>query len=557
MDAKPTPWHLRLQARLAAVENAAAALQAVCAEPDAHDALEVRGFRCVRACERRRLGVRASLRLGAHPSLTQRPRGPAQARDLGFASAVAAAHMNAAAARQRLNLAAVKVQSAQDTLTCFRGATSGAVDLGTCIAHLPPVVVLRILLFLPADARARAMLVCCAWRDSLAHPAAWAVLDLSPESGVRQPVTEDVLRGAAARARGQLVELNVDGCELRMSYALKEVVSANRSLLKLSAVDGESFLPIVSVSSLAEEFATAGPQLVSFRTSAGVGSLAEAARILRGEAPFGILQPIDFSVVSCDREGDATVLAFCSAMSTAQTPMHQLCLRQVPLDVPGAYDTFFSASILRQVRGLRLIKCRLTPESLSALASVIRGGVLEYLDIDNHNRQLFDESTCGPVADAVAKSRTLTELVLFAVLLWEDEAAATAVLRALTGHPTLTSLSISYNRTRAGQDTAGAALGRLIAANSPALKELKCDSSNLRDAGLRPLFEALPHNAHLRSLDITNNNVSHRFASEVVLPAVEANTSLRELKAHGYHFLQDIHELDTAARLVAARNEEV
>ena len=127
----------------------------------------------------------------------------------------------------------------------------------------------------------------------------------------------------------------------------------------------------------------------------------------------------------------------------------------------------------------------------------------------------------------------------------------------MTGHPTLTSLSISYNRTRAGQDTAGAALGRLIAANSPALKELKCDSSNLRDAGLRPLFEALPHNTHLRSLDITNNNVSHRFASEVVLPAVEANTSLRELKAHGYHFLQDIHELDTAARLVAARNEEV
>ena len=437
MDAKPTPWHLRLQARLAAVENAAAALQAVCAEPDAHDALEVRGFRCVRACERRRLGVRASLRLGAHPSLTQRPRGPAQARDLGFASAVAAAHMNAAAARQRLNLAAVKVQSAQDTLTCFRIATSGAVDLGTCIAHLPPVVVLRILLFLPADARARAMLVCCAWRDSLAHPAAWAVLDLSPESGVRQPVTEDVLRGAAARARGQLVELNVDGCELRMSYALKEVVSANRSLLKLSAVDGESFLPIVSVSSLAEEFATAGPQLVSFRISAGVGSLAEAARILRGEAPFGILQPIEFSVVSCDREGDATVLAFCSAMSTAQTPMHQLCLRQVPLDVPGAYDTFFSASILRQVRCLRLIKCRLTPESLSALASVIRGGVLEYLDIDNHNRQLFDESTCGPVADAVAKSRTLTELVLFAVLLWEDEAAATAVLRDRASHSDL------------------------------------------------------------------------------------------------------------------------
>ena len=65
MDAaQPTPWHLRLQARLKAVEDAAAALQAVCEEPDAQDALEVRVVFAARAS---RLGAREAHVAPARP----------------------------------------------------------------------------------------------------------------------------------------------------------------------------------------------------------------------------------------------------------------------------------------------------------------------------------------------------------------------------------------------------------------------------------------------------------------------------------------------------------
>ncbi len=52
----------------------------------------------------------------------------------------------------------------------------------------------------------------------------------------------------------------------------------------------------------------------------------------------------------------------------------------------------------------------------------------------------------------------------------------------------------------------------------------------LCDEGLRPLFEALPGNAHLRELDCSDNNVSTACVRDVLLPAVRANASLRALR---------------------------
>ena len=480
--------------------------------------------------------------------------------------------MSAAAARQRLDLAAVKVQSARDTLTCFRGAASAAQELVTGFAHVPPAVMLRILSFLPVDARARATLVCCAWRDSLADPAVWTVLDLSPESGVRRPVTEDVLRGAAARARGQLVALNADGCEELTTDAVLEVVTSNRCLLKLSTActqySGFPFRPVDwrrAAFEFDRQLAAAAPQLLSFKTHVDAPSLADAMCVLRGEAPFGALQPLELGISYDARSerGDAAVLAFCSAVASTQRPPQSLFLEKFPLETPGALDTLFVASIARQLRGLVLIECHLTPASLPALASVIHSGVLESLSIDNNNLQLFNESTCEALADAIATNRTLKTLILHKVRLWHDARCSTAIIHALTGHPTLEHLSISSSEAPAGQDAAGAALGRLVAANTPALTDLDLDRSRLRDEGLRPLFEALPHNTHLRTLDVRFNLVSVGFARDTVLPAVEANTSLRELRAYESNEtpygvrLGDFKELGEAVKLVMARNEEV
>jgi hypothetical protein len=92
-------------------------------------------------------------------------------------------------------------------------------------------------------------------------------------------------------------------------------------------------------------------------------------------------------------------------------------------------------------------------------------------------------------------------------------------------------LNISHNRVYpAGREEAGAALCALVAANAPALHELDVSFCLLGDAGLRPLFDALPANTHLRTLDCRANKLSNVFVRDSLLPAVRANSSLRELK---------------------------
>ena len=54
--ARGAPWHERLQARVADLERAAAALLAVCEEPEAAAALEVR------SCERHTRALRSAAR---------------------------------------------------------------------------------------------------------------------------------------------------------------------------------------------------------------------------------------------------------------------------------------------------------------------------------------------------------------------------------------------------------------------------------------------------------------------------------------------------------------
>jgi hypothetical protein len=47
---------------------------------------------------------------------------------------------------------------------------------------------------------------------------------------------------------------------------------------------------------------------------------------------------------------------------------------------------------------------------------------------------------------------------------------------------------------------------------------------------LGPLFEALPHNTHLRTLNCCRNQASEAFTRDRLLPAARANRSLRELR---------------------------
>jgi hypothetical protein len=172
------------------------------------------------------------------------------------------------------------------------------------------------------------------------------------------------------------------------------------------------------------------------------------------------------------------------------------------------------------------------------LVRLIGGGALAELDICGMQQQLqlLDAASALALGNALRASSTLTAVSLRDVGLWRDLAAATALLGALTGHPSLRLLKIFNNHVNpAGQEEAGAALGALAAANAPALHELAVSLCYLGDAGLGPLFDALPSNTHLRTLDCIWNAPSDAFVRERLLPAVRANSSLRKLWTDAAH----------------------
>ena len=438
----------------------------------------------------------------------------------------------------------VRASLAWRTPAASRARGSRHAALG--FASLPHAVALQIFALLPADARARAAVICRAWRAAVAEPSLWTRLDLSPASGVKRPVTDAVLRGAAALACGALKALYLEDCVDVTHDVRLEVVTANaRSLRELVCWFKCAVLPAGSV----EELVLAAPQLQGCAVDTAA-SFADAIRMLRNEAPFGALWLRSLEI---DQTVNGAAVHALAAAMTDHPLLTSLTLSGLQLDLPEALDAVTAAAVsCRLLCGLVLRGCSLSPASVPALARMIRGGSLTSLHIDNERQQLLDEPAAVQLADAIAASTTLRLFVLEDVRFWDDGAAAAAVIRALTGHPSVRVLALDWNNVHDAA-AAGAALGALVAANAPALQELDVHTCHLGDAGLGPLFDALPHNAHLRQLDCSNTGMSAQFARDRLLPAVRANTSLRKLLTRNPPYDVTLPEVQEAVALVAAR----
>jgi hypothetical protein len=145
-----------------------------------------------------------------------------------------------------------------------------------------------------------------------------------------------------------------------------------------------------------------------------------------------------------------------------------------------------------------------------------------------------DEAGAALLSNALRASTSLRELALHEFELWRIPAAGTAVLAALTGHPSLRELDIGGNKPYDEEQTAAAAvaLGALVAADT--LVFLDLTFSSLGDAALGPLFDALPAVTRLHRLECFDlaseaDLVSDAFMRHRALPALRANASLREL----------------------------
>ena len=398
-------------------------------------------------------------------------------------------------------------------------------------ASLPLALAQRVFLALPVDARGRACCVCRAWRDALADPSLWSRLDMSPFVEVEEERFVAVLHGAAGRAQGQLCVLDLSQEHVSMDDLLP-VLTANAGSLRelhLLPVDGDD----VDVCPTVEAVVAAAP-LLQVVTADEVGcTWKDAPRMLRAEPPFAPLQirhrlHVSFTGAEYD-DGMENFGPFAAALAdvTLQPALSELRVHLADTEQAAVMGALVDAVLARRLRGLTLDEC--TPPAAVPLARLLAGGSLATLEVSTSGAPLLRAAGAALVADALRMNTTLTILHLCGTNLCGDMNAAGVLLGALVGHPSLRELRIIQDFP-VDIGAFGAALGALIAADAPALQVLDCSELALGDAGLAPIVKALALNRHLRTLNIGFNFMSKTFACERLLPAVRANTTLRELK---------------------------
>jgi hypothetical protein len=418
----------------------------------------------------------------------------------------------------------------------------------SALSPLPLSVVLHIFSLLPVDCRLRCAEVCRGWRAVLSECSLWTRLDMSAASGVpvRHRDVDALLRCAAARAAGGLQSLQTDDSFVSRKTLLA-VATANAGALRELRADGRGGGVAGFELDEAEALLGAAPLLRVFATELSCyNTTAQAVRrALRNETPFAPLRVRHLSTNLGDVD-EAGVIAF-AADAAAHASLTGLSLDDVPLHTLAALDAVVDAALARRLQSVHICNCRLSSASVPALARLLGGGALTTLAWDYAN--LLDAPAAAMLAAALRANSTLTSLTLDSTYAFVDAAAGAELLGALTAHPSVRALGVTLNPVGdADVPVVGAAFGALLAANAPALTELDVPECYLGDAGLRPLFEALPSNTHLRRLFCPFNDITGAFARDVLLPAVRANTSLRKLVTGA-----DFESAVEAERIVSSR----
>jgi hypothetical protein len=429
-----------------------------------------------------------------------------------------------------------------------RRSARRSVTAEPCIAALAPLplaLAQHIFLLLPVDSRARAACVARGWRDALADAALWTRLDLSScDSGVARSLDAAlVLQGAARRAAGRpICHLDVAGLpHLIPQNVLLEMVAGNAATLRelrVGALPAARGAFISSQNLLALARAAPAPQALHTGVKC---SGAEAPSLLRAEPPFAPLRLSALKVVFVAGVGGNVhgglehVAPFAAALADAalQPTLSDVSICFADTAQPAVLDALVDAALAaRRLRSLELSNC--SPPAGASLARLLAGGALTSLTLASiaGSAPLFDTAGAALVARAMRATTALTSLQLCRANVCRDMRAAGVLLSALVGHRSLRSLTLTGDHP-AVPAVLGTALAALVAADAPALQELDVSSNALGDEGLAPLVDALPCNCHCARLDVCNNRTSERFARKRLLPAVRANTSLRDLHCRG------------------------
>ena len=417
-------------------------------------------------------------------------------------------------------------------------ARASAARASDPLAVLPLSASRCILSLLPVDSRAKAACVARSWRAALADPALWARLDLSSDCGVARTYRQDgaLLLGAAGRALGQLCHLDVTGVYVPTPVLL-EVLAANAGSLRTLRVSSLTANPGQGHPLTLDAVLAAAPSLQVLEGPSCISCHWDAAprlvrlRVLRLNDLFVHFQhPL--------LGGLAQVGPLAEALSDAelQPTLSRVSCSGADVARPEVLDAIVDAALTRRLPGLCFTSC--SPPAVAPLVRLLAGGTVTNLQFGytRGGAALLDGAGSALVAEALRANTSLTELTLMESGVYRDAHAATTLLGALVGHPSLRLLTFQCE-TGGTPAARGALMAALIAADAPALQSLYnyCATGGLgctcplRDAGLAPLCAALARNRHLRHLDLTSNDMSERFAREQLLPAVRANVGLLEL----------------------------
>jgi hypothetical protein len=412
-----------------------------------------------------------------------------------------------------------------------RGAAAAPAG-GDPFAALPHALALAIFSRLTVEQRLRCIEVCRGWRATLNDHSAWMQLDLTRADG--SECSEALLRAATSRAGGQLCSLRL-ACRHALQAALCAVTAGNAATLQALRVSLPDAAPWqrCSLQEL-QALLRAAPQLRTLEADVHCENAAEAHRVLRNEPPFGPLRVLQLNV-SASTDAADSVFALAADLAT-HASLASISLHQAPLGMPAAMDAVVDAALARRLSSVKLSACRLSAASAPALARLLSGIELAELKLHCGFNQLLDAPAAVLLATALRANTSLTALTLTKIQLWRNEAAAAELMGALTAHPRLRLLDLSWNDPHAGgrgAAEASASLAALLLANAPALQTLIISQYRLGDKGWGPVVKALRHNTHLTKLNCNGNDMSLAFARNRLLPAVRANTSLRELVAFG------------------------
>ena len=446
---------------------------------------------------------------------------------------------------------------------------------------LPHALLWRIWALLPVDERARCAVVHPSWRTALHEHSVWARLDLSCTSGIaRRRVTGELLRGAAARARGHLEHLNLEDCYLVEFEDIRLVAQANAKALRTLHLPRKYEEWRDFHADAAHEYVNHNghkpDELVKLLQAApGLQALTADLIMLSNDwdvdlgrqmlQNVGEFAPLRLGYVVANVDGDdedAGSILQLMALVPGHATLTGLGIWGVPFEhAPAAFDAVVDVAqqANSHLRELQFYACDFGGSGSMLAPLLSAASSLSSLSIEYDSAtQLFDAAAAALAADALRLNTNLSLLTIYNADLFWDPAAGGALFSALVAHCSLRTLVWREETGCTHPGIAGVALHAILAANAPALRNLVVDVCLDDLAGRAPLFDALRRNTHLRRLDCCTWQMTPSFARFVLLPAVRANTSLRQLflpiSTRNFDLQDDLDKLlEQAAALVRRR----